>query len=51
MAGARHPNLERRKYITVVIHHSAEVDPINIFKNEVTAIEFSENNGTITGVV
>jgi hypothetical protein len=27
------------KYFTVVVHHSAEVDPINIFKNEATAIK------------
>jgi hypothetical protein len=45
MAGARHPALERRKCITVLLNHSAEVDPIVIFKNKSTAIEFSGNNG------
>jgi hypothetical protein len=40
------PALESRKYFTVVAHHSASVDPINIFKNEATAIEFSGVNGS-----
>jgi hypothetical protein len=46
MVGARHPALERREYITVLLHHSANVNPIDIFKNEATAIEFSGNNGS-----
>jgi hypothetical protein len=41
MAGARHPALERRKYITVFLHHNAKVDLIDIFKSEATAMEFS----------
>jgi hypothetical protein len=46
MAGARHPILERRKYFKVFLHHKTKVTPIGIFKNEATAIEFSENNGS-----
>jgi hypothetical protein len=46
MAGARHPALERRKYIAVLIHHNAEVDPIDTFQNEARVIEFSENDGS-----
>jgi hypothetical protein len=33
------PALEKRKYFTVVVPHSAEVDPTNVFKNEATAIK------------
>jgi hypothetical protein len=46
MAGARRPALESRKYITVLLHHNAEVDPIDIFLNGATVIEFSGNNGS-----
>jgi hypothetical protein len=46
MVGARHPALERCKYFTILLYHSTEVDPIDIFLNGATAIEFSGNNGS-----
>jgi hypothetical protein len=38
--------LESRKYFTVVVHNSVEIDLIGAFRNGATAIEFSENNGS-----
>jgi hypothetical protein len=43
------PALERRKYFTVVVHHSAEIDSIGAFRNGATAIEFSENKPAALG--
>jgi hypothetical protein len=40
------PALESHKYFTVVIHQSAEIDPIGAVRNGATAIEFSGNNGS-----
>jgi hypothetical protein len=40
------PTLESRNYFTVLVHYSAEIDPIGVFRNGATAIEFSENNGS-----
>jgi hypothetical protein len=38
------PALERRKYFTVVVHHSPEIDLIGAFRNGATAIEFIGTN-------
>jgi hypothetical protein len=43
VAGARHPARGCRKYFELFRHHIAEENPINIFKNEATLIDFSEN--------
>jgi hypothetical protein len=42
------PAFESRKYFTVAILHSAIIDLIGTFRNEATAIELSENNGSKT---
>jgi hypothetical protein len=40
------PALESRKYFTVVVHYCTEVDPIGTLRNEASAIEFVEVNGS-----
>jgi hypothetical protein len=37
--GSTTPTLESHKYFTVVVHHSAEVDPIGVIQSEAAAIE------------
>jgi hypothetical protein len=37
------PAQERRKYLIVVVHHRAGVDPMGAFQNGTTAIDFCEN--------